>query len=96
VVAVSPTPDEDRGRNRGPDYLQPIIPVAISRRDTLSRPIFNDKENVNDLGENKNDASEKEDEIDKLIDVDASLAGVFRHPPEIRSPRIGPAGPKPR
>src|ERR1700761_6163199 len=95
VIAVSPKPDEDRGRNRGPDYLEPIVPVAISRRDTLSRPIFNDKKNVNDLGENKNNASKEEDEIDELINVYASFAGVLRHPPQIRSPRIGPAGSKP-
>ena len=94
VIAVSPKPDEDRGRNRSPDYLQPIVPVAIGRRDTLSGPILNNKENVNDLGENKNNASKKEDEIDELIDVDASLARVLRHPPKIRSPRIGPAGSK--
>src|ERR1700741_1113173 len=95
VIAVSPKPDEDRGRNRRPDYLEPIVPVAISRRDTLSRPIFNDKENVNDLGENKNNASKKEDEIDELIDVYAPFAGVLRHPPKIRSPRIAPTGSKP-
>src|ERR1700756_81792 len=91
VIAVSPKPDEDRGRNRGPDYLEPIIPVAIRRRDTLPGPVLNDEEDVNDLGDNKDNAGEKEDEIDELIDVYTSLAGVLRHPPKIRSPRIGPA-----
>jgi hypothetical protein len=68
--------------------------MTVSRRHTLSGPIFNDEKNVNDLGEDKNNAGEKEDEIDELVDVHASFAGVLRHPPKVRSPRIGPAGPQ--
>ena len=95
MITVSPQPDEDRSRNRGPDYLQPIIPMAIRSRDTLPGPIFNDEENVNDLSQNKDTAGKKEDKIDELVDVYAPFAGVLRHPPKIRSPRIGPAGSKP-
>src|SRR5258707_12231045 len=94
VIAVAPQPDEDRGRNRGPDYLQTIIPVAISSGNTLPGAVFDDEENVNDLGQDKNAAGEKKDEPHQLIDVYPALARVLRHPPKVRSPLIGPAGRK--
>src|SRR5258708_26976780 len=95
VIAVAPQTDEDRRRNRGPDYLQTIIPVAISSGDTLAGAVFDDEENVNDLGQDKNAAGEKKDEPNQLIDVHPALARVPRHPPKDRSPLIGPAGPSP-
>src|SRR5258708_35181213 len=92
VIAVAPQTDEDRRRNRSPDYLQTIIPVAISSGDTLAGAVFDDEENVNDLGQDKNATGEKKDEPHQLIDEYHALARVLRHPPKSRRPLIGSAG----
>src|SRR5258708_23469525 len=92
VIAVAPQTDEDRRRNRSPDYLQTIIPVTISSGDTLAGAVFDDEENVNDLGQDKNATGEKKDEPNQLIDVYPALGRVLRHPPKIGSPRISPTG----
>jgi hypothetical protein len=95
VIAVAPEPDEDRGGNGGPDYLQTIVPVAVGSRDPFPGPVFDDKKDVNELGQDKDTAREKKDEPHQLIDVHAALAHVLGHPPKVRGAQlIGPGGRK--
>jgi hypothetical protein len=66
--------------------------VAISSGDTLAGAVFDDEENVNDLGQDKNATGEKKDEPDQLIDVYPTLGRILGHPPKVRSPGVSPAG----
>jgi hypothetical protein len=66
--------------------------VAISSGNTLAGAVFDDEENVNDLGQDKNATGEKKDEPDQLIDKHAAFARILGHPPKVRSPLVSPAG----
>jgi hypothetical protein len=93
VIAVTPQPDEDGGWNGGPDQLKPVVAVAVSRAYPSPSAVFYQKENVNNLGEDKYAPSQETDKIEELIDRFSTFARHVRKPPEIARTLCRPAGP---
>ena len=93
MIAVTPQPDEDGGWNGGPDQLEPVVAVAVGGAYPPPRAVFYQKENVNNLGEDKYAPGQEADKIEELVDRFSPFARHVGKPPEIARTLCRRAGP---
>ena len=67
VVAVPPQADKDGGRNGSPNQLQPIVSVTVRGAHTSASAIFDEKIDVNDLGDHEHHSGQETDNRRGLI-----------------------------
>jgi hypothetical protein len=93
MIAVTPQPDEDGSRNGRPNQFQAVVAMAVGGAYPPPRAVFYQKENVNNLGEDKYAPGQEADKIEELIDRFSAFARHVGKPPEITRTLCRPAGP---